>query len=231
MRVWIDTREQKRGVRAKKYYKQHNFKVEVKHLDVADYVFDGKVAFEYKTVADFMHSLTDENNSLFEEVANQGYEYRNKGKYSYIVIVGKLVPTLKRLSKYSRSKNYVQNSIAQYNGAIRTLRKITNGIIICDTEEEALEEMYLQARSCLKTSKYGGTGRRLKIDRLTAVDVLLTSVKNIGLKTSNNIIKELKIKNVQDLLDCTVTDFESVNRVNLKKAREIYKFLHKGEKR
>ena len=42
MRVWIDTREQKRGVRAKKYYKQHNFKVEVKHLDVADYVFDGK---------------------------------------------------------------------------------------------------------------------------------------------------------------------------------------------
>ena len=178
-----------------------------------------------------MHSLTDENNSLFEEVANQGYEYRNKGKYSYIVIVGKLVPTLKRLSKYSRSKNYVQNSIAQYNGAIRTLRKITNGIILCDTEEEALEEMYLQSRSCLKMNKYGGTGRRLKIDRLTAVDVLLTSVKNIGLKTSNNIVKQLKIKNVQDLLDCTITDFESVNRVNLKKAREIYKFLHKGEKR
>ena len=82
------------------YYHQHNFDVSIKHLDVADYVFEGKVAFEYKTVADFMHSLTDDSNSLFEEVANQGYEYRNKGKYSYIVIVGRLVPTLKKLAKY-----------------------------------------------------------------------------------------------------------------------------------
>lgn len=229
MKVIVDSREKARGIRAKDYYHQHNFDVSIKHLDVADYVFEGKVAFEYKTVADFMHSLTDDSNSLFEEVANQGYEYRNKGKYSYIVIVGRLVPTLKKLAKYSKSKNYVQNSIAQYEGAIRTLRKLTNGIIICNTEMEAFEEMYLQARNCLNESKYGGVGRRLKINRLSAVDVLLTSVKNVGLKTSNNIIKTLKIKNVNDLLECTITDFESVNRVNKKKAREIYTFLHRGE--
>ena len=73
MIVQIDDREGERIEYAKKTYTKHE--IELKHLETADFVFNNKVAFEYKTFPDFVKSVQD--GRVVEQAIrlNQTYPY------------------------------------------------------------------------------------------------------------------------------------------------------------
>jgi ERCC4-type nuclease len=57
MKVQISDKEQNRIKQAEEYFTSLGCETEVTNLQYGDYVFDGKVAIEYKTMADFIASI------------------------------------------------------------------------------------------------------------------------------------------------------------------------------
>ena len=147
MNILIDSREKGRRERASTYYTNKGHKADVETLDVGDYLFDDQVVFEYKVMSDFMGSILNE--SLFNEAANQSLRY----PYHYVVVVGDVRQYLKESWFYVNTKwknnfpKYFANNLGKYYGALRRLRTFTCPIL-CDSEENAFQEMLLQSIKC-----------------------------------------------------------------------------------
>ena len=73
MNIKISDKEQTRIKSATAYYKEQGHDVEVTNLQIGDYIFDNKVAFEFKTIADFVASIQD--NRVFNEAINQAENF------------------------------------------------------------------------------------------------------------------------------------------------------------
>ena len=115
LKVYIDNREQKRIKSATQYYTEQGLEVEVKELEIGDYIFTddhNSVCFEYKEINDFITSIND--GRVFNQAINMAEEY----DYRFVVIRG----TESERAKYlAISKNYRSVSIFQYHGAIARL--------------------------------------------------------------------------------------------------------------
>jgi hypothetical protein len=96
-------------------------------------------------------------------------------------------------------------------------------------EEQAFDEMLLQAIKCLdgKSKFYSNVTR--PIPSQDPVDVLLTSAKGISTKKAEAIRKTHNLSNVYDLMNLTVNDFKEVEGIGEITSNTIYQFLHKGE--
>ena len=68
MLVQISDKEQKRIKPATEYFTELGLEVEVTNLQYGDYIFNQKVAFEFKTIPDFIASIQD--NRVFNEAIN-----------------------------------------------------------------------------------------------------------------------------------------------------------------
>lgn len=105
LKVYIDNREQKRIKSATQYYTEQGLEVEVKELEIGDYIFtDGEnsVCFEYKEINDFITSIND--GRVFNQAINMAENY----DYHFVVIRG----TESERAKYlAISKNYRSVSI------------------------------------------------------------------------------------------------------------------------
>ena len=230
MNIVIDSREKTRKDRALSFYTSKGHSASVEMLDVGDYLFDDQVVFEYKEISDFMSSI--KNNSVFNEAANQSLEY----KYHYVIIVGDVRQYLNSGWAFARTRRafndrydkYLASNLLMYYGAIRRLRVFTVPIEIVG-EENAFKEMLLQAIKCLdgKSKFYSNVTRR--VPSQDAVDVLLTSAKNISSKKANAIREHHTINTIYDLMNLTVNDFKEVEGIGEVTSNNVYNFLHKGE--
>ena len=228
MNILIDSREKARKIRAADFYAGKGHSSTIKSLDVGDYVFSDRVVFEYKEIGDFMSSVINE--SVFNEAANQALEY----DFHYVIIQGDLRGWLDDNWKYVNTKwhnrydKYLHTNLGRYFGALRRLRTFTTPIIVI-REEQAFDEMLLQAIKCLdgKTKFYTNVTR--PIPSQDPVDVLLTSVKGISSKKAEAIRKTHNLTNIYDLMNLTVNNFEEVEGIGAKTSNNIYEFIHKGE--
>lgn len=234
MNILIDSREQgERGLantrkeRAYNYYTKKGYTCNIKKLSTADYVFNNTVAYEYKSISDFMSSTF--NRRLFDEVTNQSAAYQ----YSYLIIVGDLEDYMldswqqhRLRQKYKTFDRFIKNTIAAYTGSIRRVQTICPVIYSAD-EKGAFQEMLLQTQKCLNPRHYGSHTKRRNIE--TAVDVVLCSVKNISEKKAKTIKQTLHIKNLSDLMEQSIHNFNSVNGIGRKSAENIYNFIHSEE--
>ena len=223
--IQIDSREKQRKERAKEFYNNKGYETSIETLDVGDYVFDDKVVFEYKEIADFMSSIRNE--SLFNEAANQALVY----PYHYVIIVGELKGYVTSNWNYARNRDYpkyVHDSYARYYGALRRLRTFTTPIEV-DTEEQAFTEMLVQAEKCLdgKSRFYSNITRPLQSQN--PCEYLLGGVKGVKTKKVESIIKYHHIDNLYDLLSLSIDDFKIVKGIGDKTAIDIYEFIHTGE--
>ena len=229
MNILIDSREKARKIRAADFYAGKGHSSTIKSLDVGDYVFSDQVVFEYKEIGDFMSSVLNE--SLFNEAMNQALEY----DFHYVIVQGNLRTWLDDNWKYLNSKwgnrydKYLHTNLGRYFGALRRLRTFTTPILVV-REEQAFDEMLLQAIKCLdgKTKFYSNVTR--PVPSQDPVDVLLTSVKGISSKKAESIRKHHTLNNVYDLMNLTVNNFEEVEGIGSKTSTSIYEFLHKGAK-
>ena len=229
MNILIDSREKARKIRAADFYATKGHSSTIKSLDVGDYVFSDRVVFEYKEIGDFMSSVINE--SVFNEAANQALEY----DFHYVIIQGDLRGWLDDNWKYVNTKwhnrydKYLHTNLGRYFGALRRLRTFTTPIIVI-REEQAFDEMLLQAIKCLdgKTKFYTNVTR--PIPSQDPIDVLLTSVKGISSKKAESIRKHHTLNNVYDLMNLTINNFEEVEGIGSKTSTNIYEFIHKGAK-
>ena len=115
----------------------------------------------------------------------------------------------------------------KYYGALRRLRAFTCPIIV-KTEMEAFNEMLFQSIKCCdgKTKYYSNVSRQ--VPSQDAVDILLTSTKNISIKKAEAIRKQHSIRNIYDLLQLTEDDFTQVKGIGKTTSSNLYAFLHGG---
>ena len=228
MDILIDSREKQRKIRAADFYAGKGHSSTIKSLDVGDYVFSDQVVFEYKEIGDFMSSVLNE--SLFNEAMNQALEY----DFHYVIVQGDLRSWLDDNWKYVNTKwrnrydKYLHSNLGRYFGALRRLRTFTCPIIV-EREEQAFDEMLLQAIKCLdgKSKFYSNVTR--PVPSQDPIDILLTSVKGISSKKAEAIRKTHNLENIYDLMNLTINNFEEVEGIGSKTSTSIYEFLHKGE--
>lgn len=236
MMIVVDSREQglrdlttRRKYRAKQYYLGKGYDCEIKTLEVGDYLFDNKVVFEYKTINDFMSSIVSAR--LFDEATNQTLTY----PYSYLIIEGQLEDyILDSWERYNVRRQYgydylkfVKNSYSRYEGAIRRVQTICP-VIYAPSESVAFQEMLLQAQKCLEFKHYGSEAKSL-LKSASAVDSVLCSVKGVSDKKARMIKETLNIKNLNDLINCSVEDFNQVKGIGKITSTNLYEFINKKE--
>lgn len=236
MRIIVDTREHgphgltsTRKSRAQEYYSSKGYDCEIRQLTYGDYLFNNQVVFEYKLIDDLMKSIT--NGRLFDECVNQTVTY----PYSYLIVEGNLQDyILDSWESYIVRKQYmfdynkfIKSTYSRYEGAIRRVQTICP-VIYAPSESVAFQEMLLQAQKCCESKHYGSEAKSL-LKSASAVDSVLCSVKGVSSKKAKLIKETLNIKNLNDLINCSVKDFNKVKSIGEITANNIYSFIHKKE--
>ena len=214
MKVYIDTREQNRIKTATKYFTEQGLEVEVKELEIGDYLFTddhNSVCFEYKEVNDFITSIND--GRVFNQAINMAEEY----DYRFVVIRG----TESERAKYlAISKNYRSVSIFQYHGAIASLNRYTT-VIESYTPyiNEAYYRMYIQAKKCLQDKPV--VKKFPRKHKNVALNFLMYTVYGISAKKAMAIVDTLNLHTLTDLQSLTLEKLQGVDGIGKKNAQTI----------
>ena len=213
MDIRIDSREKKRIKKAKKYYEEQKHIVSVEQLETGDYVFEDKVAFEYKTYSDLFASIMD--NRLFDESLRQ----REKYDYHYVIVVGN--DKDRKNALYKLYKLNIKFKIKQYYGAIARLNTYTN-VIYAPNTMKAFKIMECQANKCLDDKPIV---RELTNKTENVALNILMFMPDIKYKRAKSICDTLDLHTVEDLMNLTKQDLLSVNLIGDVIADNIMKSL------
>lgn len=217
MIVQIDDREGERIEYAKKQYTKHE--IELKHLETGDFIFNNKVAFEYKTFPDFVKSVQD------GRVVEQAIRLNQTYPYPFVMIqaneqelkdyINKLyfIRKARQHGKHKPQKFYEKN----YYGAINSLNCYVN-VLTCPTQYLAFQSMLNQAKKCLDGAP---VNRKVAKTGSPAYQCLRYCVKRVGPKTAEKIVNELGLETVRDVVNVSVEDLVSVRGVSRSKAEFI----------
>lgn len=213
MLVRIDTRERKRIKKAEEYYESKHFDVNVEQLETGDYVFNDKVAFEYKTYSDMFTSIMDKR--VFDESLRQSEVY----PYHYVIIVGSDKDRQNAL--YRLYKMRIKFTIKQYYGAVARLNTYTN-VIFAPNERKAFSIMRCQAEKCLDSKPLI---RELNKKTENVALNILMFLPDVKYNRAKNICDTLELHTVEDLMNVTRADLMKVNRIGGKLADNILQGL------
>ena len=221
MKIFIDDREkQERKSQAVAYYSdQENFQygkdLMVSELLYGDYVFTGDngitVAFEYKTIEDYMASLGD--NRVFNQALNQS----NNFDYHFVIIVGtdkEKQELIKEKERYTGK--YMNNE--QFYGGFASLLNFTS-VIQVPNDKLAFMVMLSIARKCVDDKPV--LKRFNKSRGSPALRLLHNNVHRVGYKTAERICEVLDLVTVDDVLGLGVDDLVRVDGIGVKTAESI----------
>ena len=213
--VQISDKEQDRIKTATKYYlEEQGLKVTVNNLEIGDYIFsDGNdsVAFEFKTIPDYINSIND--GRLWNEAINQAENYN----YHFILIHGDLYQRTKEIIK---SRDYIPMNIEQYIGSISSLNRYTT-VIQCYNSviEEAYFTMMKQAEKCLL--KRPIVKKFPKKHKNAAYNYLSYCIYGVSGKKAQAIVDELEISTLEDLLYLDHNQLTNIDGIGPKLADRI----------
>ena len=214
LKVYIDNREQKRIKSATQYYTEQGLEVEVKELEIGDYIFtDGEnsVCFEYKEINDFITSIND--GRVFNQAINMAENY----DYHFVVIRG----TESERAKYlAISKNYRSVSIFQYHGAIASLNRYVT-VIESYTPyiNEAYYKMLVQARKCLEDKPI--VKRFNRKDKNPSLNFLCYCIYGLNYKRAKLIVDTYNLYSLEDLKTLTIDKLKEIDGIGENTARKI----------
>ena len=211
MRVQISDKEQKRIKEAETYYTELGCTTEVSNLEIGDYIFNDKVAFEYKTISDFVASIQD--NRVFNEAINQAENY----DYHYVIIHGNEHDRTKCLAM---TKHYRPVNLFQYHGAIASINRYST-VIECYSPfiREAFYKMYIQAKKDLSQKPI--VKKFPRKDKNPAMNYLCYCVYGLNYKRANDIVQTLELHNLNDLLYLTSKELTEIEGIGPKLAHRI----------
>lgn len=217
----IDSREKERIPYAKRFFDKYEpIAVE---LETGDYMFENRdtdeaVIFEYKTMKDFIGSISD--GRIWEQVKRMNDEF----DWGFIVIEG----TIEDLERENKRRMLQKNtgrpfSLNQFYGAIARLNCYTT-VTLCHNQAQAFNYMEKQM---LKIFDDTPLTKHFKSDADNSALNYLNCINGIGFKTGKLIVDEFNIKSLNDLL--TVVENEDLTSINGigKKTEEIIRRMIK----
>ena len=212
----IDSREKERIPYAKRFFDK--YMPITAELLTGDFMFDNEdtdeaVIFEYKTMKDFIGSVSD--GRIWEQVKrmNDGFDW------SFVVIEG----TIEDLNRENKRRMLQKNtgrpfSLAQFYGAIARLNTYTT-VVQCHNQAQAFNYMEKQM---LKIFDDTPLTKHFKSDAYNPALNFLCCINGINYKTAKLIVDEYNIKNLHDLVVITnAVDFTVIDGIGQKKARLI----------
>lgn len=202
MKVFIDTRETDRIKPALFHFSIKN-DVSIVELETGDYIFeeDGKqIVFEYKTMADFINSVTE------GRVFNQAIDQQSQFLYHFVIIEG----TDEEMQKICSDRYYstgVSFSKAQFYGAIARLNTFTT-VIRAPNRKTAFELMEVQSKKCIDDKAVAKSFP--KSEGNAAFRYLCYCCNRIGSKTAELIVNELSLNNLEDIITLKKDDLMGI---------------------
>lgn len=211
MQVQISDKEQDRIPQAEKYFQELGCETEVTNLQYGDYVFDNKVAIEYKTMADFFSSIQD--NRVFNEAINQAENF----DWHYVLIQGN---EHERSKCVAMSRNYIPVDLYQFHGAIASINRYST-VIECYSPfiNEAFYKMYIQAKKDLSNKPI--VKKYPKKHKNAAMNYLCYCVYGLNHKRANDIVTTLDLHTLEDLLYLDCNKLTSIPGIGPKLADKI----------
>ena len=220
----IDSREKDRIPYAKQFFDKY-MPITVE-LNTGDFMFENEdtdeaVIFEYKTMKDFLGSVSD--GRIWEQVKRMNDEFN----WNFVVIEG----TIEDLQRENKRRMLQQNtgrpfSLAQFYGAIAKLNCYTT-VVQCHNQAQAFNYMEKQM---LKIFDDTPLSKHFKNDTDNPALNYLNCIGGIGFKTGKLIVDEYNINNLQDLVDIANTvDFTDVKGIGNKTAEKIKKNIIGGD--
>ena len=211
MKVQISDKELNRIPEAEKYFQGLGCETEVTNLKYGDYVFDGKVAVEYKKMSDFISSIQD--NRVFNEAINQAENF----DWHYVLIHGNEHDRAKCLAM---TKHHVPVDLFQFHGAIASINRYST-VIECYSPfiNEAFYKMYIQAKKDLSNKPIVKKFNRK--DKNSAMNYLTYCVYGLNYKRANEIVTKLDLHTLEDLLYLDHNKLTSIDGIGDKLADRI----------
>lgn len=218
MKVQISDKEQSRIKSAKTYYEKQGLEVTVENLEIGDYIFtngNNSVAFEFKTIADFINSIND--NRVFNEAINQAETFN----HHFVIIHGDEHTRTKELAI---SKHFRPVTIYQYIGAISSLNRYTTVIESYSPYiDEAYFRMMKQAHKCLQNKPI--VKKFPKKDKNVCFNWLAYCNYGINAKKASIIVNTLNLKTLTDLQKLTMEDLTQIKGIGEHTAQKIMEGL------
>ena len=205
MNVIIDTRETDR-IRPAMFYFSINNNVSVQELETGDFLFEEdekQAVFEYKTMADFINSVTE------GRVFNQAIDQQRQFKNHFVIIEGTEEDrkTVTNDLYYSTGLSFTKQ---QFYGAIARLNTFTTVLRVPD-RKTAFEAMEQQAAKCFDEKAIAKVFP--KSEGNSAFRFLCYCCQGVGPVTAEKIVDELKLKNLEDVMNLTKKDLMNINRI------------------
>ena len=209
----IDSREKERIPYAMNFFKK--YEPTVKELETGDFIFDNgdeEVCFEYKTIKDFIGSVSD--GRIFEQVKRMNDEF----DWNFVVIEG----TIDDLEKENRRRMLQKNtgrpfSLSQFYGAIARLNCYTT-VTLCHNQAQAFNFMEKQM---LKIFDDKPMLKHFKHDADNSALNFLCCINGINYKTAKLIVDEFEVYSLVDLITVVANeDLTSIKGIG-KKTEEI----------
>ena len=190
----IDSREKERILYAKRFFGK--YMPITAELNTGDYMFENEdtdeyVIFEYKTMKDFIGSVSD--GRIWEQVKRMNDEFN----WHFVVIEG----TIEDLQRENKRRMICKNigrpfSLNQFYGAIARLNCYTT-VVQCHNQAQAFNYMEKQM---LKIFDDTPLSKNFKHDGDNPALTYLNCIGGVGFKTGKLICDEFNIKSLNDLL-------------------------------
>lgn len=220
----IDSREKERIPYAKQFFDK--YEPLVVELETGDFMFENRdtdecVIFEYKTMKDFIGSVSD--GRIWVQVKRMN----DKFNWNFIVIEG----TIEDLQRENKRRIIQQNtgrpfSLSQFYGVIAKLNCYTT-VVQCHNQAQAFNYMEKQM---LKIFDDAPLSKHFKNDTDNAIVNFLSCINGINYKTANLIVDEYNISNLHDLVVIANTvDFTDIKGIGNKTAEKIKKSIIGGD--
>ena len=218
MNVIIDTRETDR-IRPAMFYFSINNNVSVQELETGDFLFEEdekQAVFEYKTMSDFINSVTE------GRVFNQAIDQQRQFKNHFVIIEGTEEDrkTVTNDLYYSTGLSFTKQ---QFYGAIARLNTFTTVLRVPD-RKTAFEAMEQQAVKCFDGKAIAKVFP--KSEGNSAFRFLCYCCQGVGPVTAEKIVDELKLKNLEDVMNLTKKDLMNINRIGDATASSILEQVH-----
>lgn len=210
MHLQIDSREKDRIPIAKTYFEDKGYKVTVEQLPTGDYLFNDKIAMEFKTWSDFMSSITD--GRLWNESQKQMENYN----IHFVVIHGTNRDYMEAFQHNGLEHEMITGAIARLN----TYTKIIHGT---RTIQDTFELMRVTAEKCLDDKTLCRQFGTKSVN--PAFNVLAYCVDDIKGERAKNIVNFLGLQTITDITNLKHEDLLKVPGIGPVLAEKIMKAI------
>ena len=233
MEIMIDNREDNRRIAsAVKYYTHaeydknaHEYHGNLNHvfiekLSIADYVFDKKVVFEYKTPSDMVNSIMD--GRVFKQA-----EQMNQYPHSFVIIVGNVADEINRRNEpkyYNKYNKFRTFTLKNYLGALARLYTYTKVIHVDNNQQAWILMDYLVSKLLEDKTIQALDKPSFKLTDPIASFLGLIYVNDKQRVTSKQAVlirEHLHLKTLQDLVNIEYEDLVGIKGIGSKTARKI----------